>query len=49
MKTDVTEFYNASLSQEHYTHKSDYIRHHLEEKYGTSNIYFRSLFFNNNI
>ncbi|CAD8126515.1 unnamed protein product [Paramecium sonneborni] len=34
MKIDIMDFYNRSLHQEHYAHKTDYIRHNLEEKYG---------------
>ncbi|CAD8190821.1 unnamed protein product [Paramecium octaurelia] len=34
MKFDIIEFYTKSLYQEHYAHKTDYIRHNLEEKYG---------------
>ncbi|CAK81229.1 unnamed protein product (macronuclear) [Paramecium tetraurelia] len=34
MKFDIMDFYHKSLHQEHYAHKTDYIRHNLEEKYG---------------
>lgn len=50
MKFDIMDFYSKSLHQEHYAHKTDYIRHNLEEKYGILlNINNRTLFLYNNV